>query len=122
MKTLHTEQYYREKWYDFLKPTHTEYYIDMQNELDCNMRTFLDMGFSDEQLEIIRKVEAQKVADACKEKCYKQMNIVKGILDGSISFGYTTQTQEIRARKEFRQRFEFNCLQLADFKKKYGLM
>ena len=47
------------------------------------------------------------------------MREVRAVREGRASLGYTTHLQEIRARYEFEARFEFNCLQLADFKKKY---
>lgn len=119
MKTLYSEQYYRSNWGEFLKRVPGEYYINLEQELSNRMDTYIGVQLSGEDLNKIRNIEAKKIADSCEAKCRKQMQVLKDIMSGKVSFGYTHRAQEVRARSEFQKRFEFNCLQLADFRKKY---
>ena len=80
---------------------------------------YKNADLTEDALAIVRKIEAQKIVDSCTLLVYEEMKVCKEIEAGKAGFGYTTIGQEISARGEYRKRFEFNCLQLADFKKKY---
>lgn len=119
MKARFSEEYYREFWDEFLKKVPGEDYINLEAELANAMKVYA--GLPETALAIICKMEAGKIAEHCMELVKKQMRRIADIDAGRASFGCTTQRQEIQLRGEFRKRFEFNCLQLKDFKAKYGL-
>lgn len=119
MKAQYSEEYYRKNWERFMRPVPGNHYINLEAELERRMQVYEGIGLPEAMMSILRKGEAQKVADACKALVTKELELVKGLENGTASLGYTTQGQEIKARGELRTRFEFNCLQYADFKKKY---
>ena len=119
MKAQYSEEYYRKNWERFIKKVPSNHYINLEEELENRMKVYEGIGLPEAVISILRKGEAQKVADACKTLVTKELEMVKGIENGTVSLGYTTLGQEIKARGELRMRFEFNCLQYADFKKKY---
>ena len=122
MKTLFSEEYYRKNWERFIKEIPGEHYINLEAELKNRMRIYDSIGLPETAIATIRKVEAQKIADTCKKLVMREMQTIKAIDNGEASFGYTTRGQEIKALGDFRTRFEFNCLQYADFKKKYEVV
>ena len=115
METRHTEQYYRKYWADYIKPTNDPHYLNLEESLDKHMAIFTDLP--EAALSILRKQEAKKIAEETTALLKEDMKIAKQI--DTCSFGYTTMAQEVAAKRNFIERFEFNCLQLADFKKKY---
>lgn len=117
MKSLFSESYYRQNWDRFIKVASGKHYRNLEEELQHQMSIYNELP--QEAINLLVKVEAQKIADSCKALVLEEMQTLKDLEDGKASLGYTTHNQEIRARSEFHQRFEFNCLQLADFKKKY---
>lgn len=119
MKSTFSEQYYRMNWEKFIKPIPGEHYINLEYDLKHALEIYV--GLPTEAIEILKKIEAKKIVDKCTEQLKKNMEVVKKLKAGKTSLGYTTQTQEIHAAHELVTRFEFNCLQLADFKKKYGI-
>ena len=119
MKTLFSEDYYRSNWERFIKEVHGEHYINLEAELERSLEIFKELPA--EAIEMLKKIEAKKIVDKATTLAKKEMTIVKALESGEATLGYTTQIQEIHARAELRQRFEFNCLQLADFRKKYGI-
>ena len=121
MKAQYTEDYYRANWDRFIKEVPGEHYINLEQDLENSLSIYKDVELLADALEILRKTEAKKIVQKCKELVYKEMALLKNLDAGKASLGYTTEIQEIRARTELRQRFEFNCYQLAQFKKKYDL-
>ena len=119
MKAQYSEEYYRNNWERFMKKVPGKHYINLEEELEKRMEIYEGLGLPTAMILILRKGEAQKVADAAKALVKEELEVVKGLENGTASLGYTTQIQEIKARGEYRTRFEFNCLQYADFKKKY---
>lgn len=117
MTARFSEDYYRKYWDRFLVKVPGEDYRNLEAELEREMNVYSDIHES--AVAIIRKMEAKKIADSCEKLVRKEMEICKRLESGKSSFGYTTQSQEIAARGELRKRFEFNCLQLKDFKEKY---
>ena len=91
----------------------------MEADLALLMRGFEEAGLPEEALIVIRKQQAQKIADKVKEMVQEDLSLAKKVDAGTADFGYTTERQETEARFRFRTRFDFNCLQLADFRKKY---
>ena len=123
MKPLYKEAYYRKYWDEYLKPDNSigKHYINLEGDLAGLLDMYREYGVPEEAIIAIKKTKAQELADACKAVVHEELGVLKRILSGESSFGYTSEFQEVRARAEYRERFDFNCLQLADFKKKYGL-
>lgn len=119
MKATFSEEYYRQFWNKFLEEVPGVHYRNLEAELERAMRVYHEAGLPEEAIVIIRKMEAQKIADSCRALVLEEMDVVKRINAGEASFGMTTERQETEARFEYITRFEFNCLQLADFRKKY---
>ena len=121
MKALFSEEYYRKYWNDFLVPVPGEDYINLESELEKAMKVYKESGISKEAILVVEKREAEKLAEKCNILVHKELDQLKRILSGKASFGMTTQLQESQKRGEFRRRFEFNCLQLSDFRKNHNL-
>lgn len=121
MKAVLSAEYYESHKERFLEWVPGNDYINLDAELGKAMKPFESIGLEDYTIEVIRKMEAQKIAEKCLKLVTKEMQTVKGIEAGTVSFGYSTSRQEIEARSDFRKRFEFNCWQLADFRKRHGL-
>ena len=122
-KALFTENYYRENWSRFIEKVPGEQYRNLEKELQARMAWMSHIPDGTKMdvtaLETIKRIEAKKIADSCEALCRKNMQTLKDLEMGKASLGYTTHRQEHEARFNFRTRFEFNCLQLADFRKKY---
>ena len=125
MKALFTETYYREHWEQFLEDAHrfltTKHAVDLEGDLAAYMKTYEAAGLPAPVLELLRQQEAQCLADKMAALVHEEMRVIREVEASRASFGYTTYSQEYRKRFEYRTRFEFNCLQLADFRKKYNL-
>lgn len=121
MKPLFSEEYYRNNWYKFIQRVPGENYIDLEGDLARVMRQYIENGMPKEALPIVERMEAEKLVERCLKLVKKEMVTVKQVESGNASFGMTTKLQEIQARADFRKRFEFNCLQLADFRKAHNI-
>lgn len=121
MKPLYSEEYYRKYWDRFLVPVHGGHYINLEGELQTAMDQYRELGMPEEAIPIVEKMEAEKIAAKCRTLVFEELEVLKRVLSGKSSFGMSTERQEIHARHEFRTRFDFNCLQLADFRKKHNL-
>lgn len=121
MKPLFSEEYYRQYWERFMEPTIGEHYMNLDAELEKEMCVYSDIGLPNEAIMKIKKMKAEEIAKRCYDVIIEDKPIVQKIIDKTVSFGYTTQRQESNAQYRFRTRFDFNCLQLRDFKTKYGL-
>lgn len=117
MKAIHSEEYYRKYWNEFLAKIPGDDYRNLEAELEREMNAYV--GLPEEAVHVVQKIEAGKIAKSCEDLVRLEMDICRRVDRGEASFGMMTQAQEIRARAEFRKRFEFNCLQLRDFKEKY---
>lgn len=120
MKPLFSETYYRKNWDRFMRPVPGEHYINLEADLEREMRCYVEAGLDDASLDVIRKHEAGKIIKRASRLVRDEMRVVERVEAGEASFGYTTLTQELQARADFRKRFEFNCYQLSVFRKKYG--
>lgn len=121
MKSELSREFYLENWDRFIKEAPGEHYRNLEKELETNMSHYKGIEILEKNLDVVRKVEAKKIADSCKELCLKDMQIVKNLESGVSSFGMISRAQEISKRYEFKRRWEFNCLQLAIFREKYGV-
>lgn len=119
MKSTYSEEYYRRNWERFMKKVPSEHYINLEANLNHAIEIYSELPA--EAIEMIKRIEAKKLSDRCTDILTRDMEMIKKLKNKEVSLGYTTQTQEIHAEHDLVTRFEFNCLQLADFKKKYGI-
>lgn len=117
-KTLFSENYYRENW-NKLSEKYPE--NDPDKDLATRIEVYADAGIRQDAMEKIMNIEAQKVYDFHNDALKKTMNALVRILSGKASLGYTTKRQEIEKMRDLRIGFEFDCVRLADFRKKYNL-
>lgn len=121
MKTFNTEEYYLERWDKFLadRPDCSDLavygsYMNLEERLEKYYSTMKGV-LTEEQLDHVKRSFAPEVA----AKAYKELKdaqaTVKKYINGEIGwdskFGFN----------QYRERFEFNCIQLREFKKKYGV-
>ena len=119
MKNHYSEEYYRTNWERFLKKVPGKHYVNMEQDLNQYMKAFSNLP--DDAIEVIRNVKAKDLAETMLKLVIEEMKTIKDIESGISSFGFTTRSQEISYTHDFIQRFEFNCIQLSDFKKKYNI-
>ena len=94
---------------------------DLESKLRKAMSIYSELELPENAIAVIKKIEAQKIADSCKEFLIPEKEALERIESGKASLGYTTQQQEIAAMREMVERFEFTAICLAIFKKKYEL-
>lgn len=120
MKPLFSREYYMKNWDRFIQRVPGDNYINMGEELERSMKPYAEAGLPDDALKVIEKMEAKRIMEKADKLVRSQMATLIAVENGKASFGYTTQFQEIEARANYRKRFDFNCLQLALFREKYG--
>ena len=124
MKTHYTEKYYRnEMVQDKIKKSRRA--MNLEKELEREL-SFIDFEeFKEEEREKVKealtKFYAKKVYDRAKEKLLEDKKLYLSVIKDSNCLGYTTKLQEIAAKGEIIEAFEYNCLMLRDFRNKYFL-
>ena len=118
MKLRIPKEVYKMNWELFLKKYGDK--ADLETKLKKAMSIYSDLPES--AITIITKIEAQKIADACKSFLIPEKEAIERIEAGKASLGYTTKQQEIAAMREKVERFEFTAICLAIFKYEYGLI
>ena len=121
MKPLLSEQYYKDNWDEFLKPVPGDNYINLEGELERDIKVLREAGLTEEQIKMVEHIYAKPIAAKCHILVMKELKTLKAVMAGEASWGYTTKRQNIEAEYRFRTRFEFNCLQLREFKKNHNL-
>ena len=121
MKAIFSEQYWYEKWDEMLVPAPGEDYINLEAKMDREVAPLDGLGITEAQMWKIRCEYAKPIAAEATALVRKELKTLKDIDSGRAQWGYTTALQEIHHDYEFRQRFEFNCIQLRDFKRKYNI-
>lgn len=116
MKATHSEEFYREQMERMMSRYGKQ--ADLERELSLLIN---GLELPEQALEVVKRIYAQKVADACKKSLIEKMKTIKDIQSGRASLGYISQRQEVEEEYKLIEGFEFTCLCLADFKKKYGL-
>ncbi len=116
MKANHSKEFYLDNWTRFIEKTNERDYMNLEADLERTMATFDGAGLNDKAIEIIRNVKAQEIIKKVEVLVRERMQTIKDLESGKSSLGYTTQIQENAARAKMRDRWEFNCLQLAMFK------
>ena len=117
-KTMFTENYYRDLW-DRMEKKYTK--NDPEKDLEITMKAYKDLDLQEQVQEVILQIEAKKVYDFISDTLKGTLRTLNAILSGKASLGYTTKIQEVQAMRDLREGFEFDCLRLADFRKKYSL-
>lgn len=117
-KTMYTENYYRDLW-DRLSEKYTK--NDPEKDLEITMKAYRDLDLPKQAQEVILQIEAKRVHDFISNTLKGTLRTLNAILSGKASLGYTTKKQEVQAMHDLREGFEFDCLRLADFRKKYNL-
>ena len=129
MKAMFSEAYYRKFWDELIAPAPGEHYINLEKELADYVADY-EKAFAvadipedviNRLVDAYRAKMAQMIADRATALCKKDMQTLLDIEAGRASWGFISKFQEVEHDREFRRRFEFNCLQLADFRKKYSL-
>lgn len=121
MKSVHSEEYYRKYWDNFMEPTIGEHYMNLEEELAKEMRYFYEVNASADAIGKVEKMYAERIAKRCHDALIEDKKLYLRIVNKTANFGYTTLRQELEAQGTFLARFEFNCLQLRDFRRKYGV-
>lgn len=123
MKALYSEGYYRGIWDEMLATARGEHGVNLEKELADKLESYKEAfkempeDAATQALEVIKAQVVKQIIEATTKLVLEEMAVVENIEAGKTSFGYTTQRQENEAKCNYRKRFEFNCLQLADFKK-----
>lgn len=121
MKSQLSEKFYFQYW-DAMMERYGEnprFYANLEKQLSQAMAMYKNLpGIA---IEAVKQIEAENIAKRCKEKMLKTMAMIKRIENGEGSLGYTNVAQEISARKELREGFEFTCLVLREFKKEHNI-
>lgn len=118
MKSQLSEKFYFQHWDAMMSEYGEE--ADLEKKLESAMTRYKNLcGFSEQVIEVIRKEEAQRIANSCKEKMLKRMAMIKRLESGESSLGNINKAQEISESARLRKGFEFTCLSLREFKKKY---
>lgn len=121
MKSLFSEQYYKDHWDEFLKCVPGDDYVNLEAELEEKMKVLREAGLTKEQLKAVETIYSKPIADRCHSLVLKELKTLKAAMAGEISWGFTTKRQDVEAEYNFRTRFEFNCLQLREFKKNHNI-
>ena len=119
MKAHLSGEYYQMYWDKFMQRVPGDQYMNLEADLALEIKPYQAAGIPADALAVIEGMVAAQIIDRADRKCHEQMATIKRIESGEASFGHVNRSQEIRARAEFRQRFEFNCYQLSVFRKKY---
>lgn len=114
MKAQHSEDFYRAQWDHFSKK-----YTKNDPEKDLELLTSGLNELPQEAVEVIVRIRAQQVYNFLHEALIGTMQTIKAIQSGKASLGYTSLRQEIEERAALIEEFEFDCLRLGDFKRKY---
>ena len=121
MKARFSEKYWYDKWEQMLIPVPDENYINLEQMLEDEIKVFKNIEISKDQMELIKQMYAKHIAVKATALVHRELKILKDIDSGKAQWGFTNRTQDINYDYNYRQRFEFNCIQLRDFKRKYKI-
>ena len=127
MKAVHSKEFWASRWDEMINTRcASDLYMNLEAELAREMKAIdeglkaADVHITAEQYKALQRIKAQPIIEKATAKCKAQLSLAQRIQSGKAQFGYTTQLQEIHARYEYLERFEFNCYQLSVFREKYG--
>ena len=117
MKANSGKEFYEKYFNDFIKKSK----MNLEKELAFRFKVLEGIEIPEDAIEKIRSSYAKEIAEKAEKELKERMIVVKNVENGKVSFGYTTENQEIHARYEFRRMFEFDCYQLSVFKKDHNI-
>ena len=122
MESLFSESYYLQKW-DIYMEIYEE--ADLEKKLKKRLKVIDSMPISEadkaKAYKVAEDVEARKIASECREEMLKRAAMIKSLLSGKASLGYTTKQQNIEQIRYLRSKFDFTCLALREFKKAHNI-
>lgn len=118
MKTNFTKEFYEEHFDRFIK----ESKMNLEEDLTFNLKFLEGLEIPEDVIEKIRNSYAKEIAEKAEKELKERMKIVKGLENGSVSLGYTTQIQETRETSRYIRIFEFDCYQLSKFRKDHNII
>lgn len=123
MKATHSQEYFEQYKNDLYAKYHDmcDYESRLTFYLSCISKLDISEDIRVKLLPIYTTQYAQRIADDAKDQLIKKMYMIKRIENGEASLGYTTYVQEISAKHDLVEGFEFSCYMLSEFKKKYSL-
>lgn len=121
MKPLFSEQYYKDHWDEFLKRVPGNDYINLEADLDRELAVLREAGLTEEQIKMVEHIYAKPIAEKCHTLVMEELKTLKAVMSGKAGWGYTTERGDYDAQYRFRTRFDFNCLQLREFKKNHNI-
>ena len=120
-KTYNTEEYYKKRWNEFLENYDDAgehviraCYMNLEAELDRYVNTMIGKVPA-EVIENVRRSFAPEVAQRAHARLKDNQKVVNRFLNGETANSWGLEFNK------YRERFEFNCLQLREFKTKYGV-
>ena len=121
MKAQSSEKFYFQYWDDMMERYGEDqrFYANLENQLVRALAVYKDLP--EVAVKYVQRMEAENIAKRCKQRMIEMMVMIKRIISGESSLGYISKSQEISARHELIQGFEFTCLVLREFKKKYDI-
>lgn len=118
-KTWNTEEYYMKRWDEFLnnRPDASAHwiascYMNLEENLEKYVSTMHGV-LTPEQLEFVKRSFAPEVAAKAYAQLKENQKTVRQVINGEAHIDMEFN--------QYRERFEFNCIQLREFKKKYGV-
>lgn len=117
---LFSEKYYRDNWNKFKNESH----MNLEEELEHRTRIYKSIDIPEDAkrqvLDIMSKKYAEEIIAKAEAELQETADMINRIENGEATLGYTTQTQENRAMYRLVTHYEFNCIQLADFKREHA--
>lgn len=117
MRTIHSAKFYSENRERFLKKFSK--IANFEHELTISLSDFDESLVDLAAYEEIKKSYAKMISDNAEKTLKEMAATIQDIKEGRASLGYTTERQEIQARNELFEGFEFACYMLSIFKSKY---
>ena len=121
MKARYSEKYYRDNWDRFMNSSRMNFEKDLEHYMSGVSEGLAELPeeVAEQALSVIRKEYARKIIANAKDRLLEEQKMICRIERGESSLGYISKTQEIQEMAKLVMMFEFNCLQLRDFTKKY---
>ena len=120
IKMLFSEKYYRDNWNRFKSESH----MNLEEELEHRTRIYKTIDIPEDAkqqvLDIMSKKYAEEIIAKAEAELQETADMINRIENGEATLGYTTQTQENRAMYRLVTQYEFNCIQLDDFRREHA--
>lgn len=123
MKRLHEENYYRDHWDEMLKPTWERHFMNLEEKLDEIMEPLKEVlpQIGEEKAALVTKAYASMIAEKAFKEIQGQEIVLVNIENGRCDHLYTSLWHKDVELSRMKKRYEFNVVQLKDFKKNHGI-